>query len=401
MMTFENNKLILLDTSYVSNLLRNSIISLDIPIYIFNSNIEEKWESNMNIIDDITLAHILQKNSVKIYMNLENPLNTLSKAIPNSRLVKSIDMFREKNKFRELIKDRFREFFFTEKDTLNICEVNVTKFPFPLIIKPSYGFFSEGVYLISKISEWHSISQEYAEKMREIEKEPSRTINTKKVLIEEYISGKEYAVDAFFNSNGKPIILNIFLHLFGSNGDLRDVVYYTNKKVIQKMYKPIRELLLFIHNQFKSQNLILENFPLHLEVRLTSKGEIIPIEVNPMRFAGWCTTDLAKRAYGINTYEYFFKDKEPDWESILDQNEDLTYCFVIGHLPPDINKDEISIDWNNYNKQFNEEAEIRKIKYKKINDCGIFAIVFDTVKNVSCLNKYLTMDSVQFLESKH
>ena len=34
----------------------------------------------------------------------------------------------------------------------------------------------------------------------------------------------------------------------------------------------------------------LKNFPLHTEVRVNEKGEIIPIEVNPMRFGGWCTT---------------------------------------------------------------------------------------------------------------
>ena len=39
-----------------------------------------------------------------------------------------------------------------------------------------------------------------------------------------------------------------------------------------------------------------KNFPFHIELRI-DKDKIIPIEINPMRFCGWCITDIAQNAY--------------------------------------------------------------------------------------------------------
>lgn len=58
----------------------------------------------------------------------------------------------------------------------------------------------------------------------------------------------------------------------------------------------------------------LKNFPAHIEIRIDKNGNINPIEVNPLRFGGWCTTgDISWYAYGFNSYEYFLKGKKPDW----------------------------------------------------------------------------------------
>jgi hypothetical protein len=47
---------------------------------------------------------------------------------------------------------------------------------------------------------------------------------------------------------------------------------------------------------------------MHVEVRVD--GDVIcPIEFNPMRFAGFSSTDVAYYAYGIRTIEYFCKIK--------------------------------------------------------------------------------------------
>jgi hypothetical protein len=48
----------------------------------------------------------------------------------------------------------------------------------------------------------------------------------------------------------------------------------------------------------------ISNFPVHIKVRVDKSGNVIPIEVNPMRFAG-CTTDIrrglwrSKSRYGV------------------------------------------------------------------------------------------------------
>ena len=62
----------------------------------------------------------------------------------------------------------------------------------------------------------------------------------------------------------------------------------------------------------------MKNIPVHVEVRLKPDQQIIPIEVNPLRFGGWCTTaDLAGMSFGINPYEMFLKQEKPDWEKIF------------------------------------------------------------------------------------
>ena len=60
------------------------------------------------------------------------------------------------------------------------------------------------------------------------------------------------------------------------------------------------------------------NFPAHVEVRIDSSGKVFPIEINPLRFGGWCTTaDLLGIALGYNSYDYFIQNEKPDWERIF------------------------------------------------------------------------------------
>ena len=46
------------------------------------------------------------------------------------------------------------------------------------------------------------------------EKFPESVVNVEDFIVEAYISGTEYAVDAYYNDQGKTVILNIFGFLF-------------------------------------------------------------------------------------------------------------------------------------------------------------------------------------------
>ena len=100
--------------------------------------------------------------------------------------------------------------------------------------------------------------------------------------------------------------------------DVSDRLYITSADIIRK-YQPV--FTEFLEKLGKLANL--KNFPLHAEVRIDSGGRLLPIEINPMRFGGMCTTaDLASRAYGYNLYEYCFGQKEPAWEELLKGREE-------------------------------------------------------------------------------
>ena len=64
-----------------------------------------------------------------------------------------------------------------------------------------------------------------------------------------------------------------------------------------------------------------------------SNGVIAPIEFNPLRFAGWCCTDISLFAWGFPTYGCYLDDRRPDWDSILPGHEDRLYTLIVLNKP--------------------------------------------------------------------
>ena len=118
----------------------------------------------------------------------------------------------------------------------------------------------------------------------------------------------------------------------------------------------------------------IKNFPVHAELRLDLTGKFGIIEVNPMRFAGFCVADLTWFAYGFNPYEYYFNGKEPDWDHILQGKEGKIYGFVLGDIPTGISNQDIQeIDYQKYRAKFSKVLELRKINFYEY---PIFSITF-------------------------
>ena len=62
------------------------------------------------------------------------------------------------------------------------------------------------------------------------------------------------------------------------------------------MAKAIIEHILREFLQSIGQQVGLKNFLVYVELRVDNEGVIYPIEINPLRFGGWCTTgDLLGR----------------------------------------------------------------------------------------------------------
>jgi len=58
-------------------------------------------------------------------------------------------------------------------------------------------------------------------------------------IIEDYLEGEEFAVDAYFNAEGKVVILNILHHKFSSSTDVSDRVYSNSQSIIRKYKDPL------------------------------------------------------------------------------------------------------------------------------------------------------------------
>ena len=247
--------------------------------------------------------------------------------------------------------------------------MDITALKKPFIIKPSIGFFSIGVYKINSDEEWR-------EAVRHLEQDlinaeglyPEEVMNSSEFIIEECIEGDEYAIDAYYNSFGKPVILNILRHPFSSDTDVGDRVYYTSKEIIQQHLDSFQKLLESVGDIAG-----FTNFPVHVEVRIDQEGQVTPIEFNPMRFAGWCVTDMAHFAYGINVYDYYLNEKEPDWGRIL-QGKDGICSLVLVDVPKGLNPGNIvSFDYNAVASRFEKVLDMRRIDYHQY---PVFAFMF-------------------------
>ena len=230
------------------------------------------------------------KNISKFYLNSEDSIDWIFENLAESNLTSLIKLSKDKASFRKMLSEIYPDYFFKEISLADLKNLDSITLKYPFILKPSVGFLSFGVYPIYNKNDFQSVISKIdsdIEKLKGIF--PKSVVDCTNFLIEEMIDGDEFALDAYFDNDGKATILNIFQHPFLDSNDVSDRVYFTSKKIIQKYLKPFEELLnkIGVAGNYK-------NFPFHLELRVGSKG-IIPIEINPMRF--WPVSSCARRSF--------------------------------------------------------------------------------------------------------
>ena len=189
----------------------------------------------------------------------------------------------------------------------------------------------------------------------------------------------------------------------------------TSKKTIETYLEAALELLRQINEAAKLWNYEvrgselpdeglqgtgLRDFPLHIELRVDKNNRLVPIEVNPIRFAGWCTADIAYYAYGINVHRYFLEGLEPDWKEILkckdeaqeSEKDNSTYCLLIAKKPDEIKTEDIeAFDYEGFVSCFEKPLELGKLDYRQY---PVFAFLFTETRNNNWeeIERYLRAD---------
>lgn len=383
----------LIDKPYVSDFLIKTIKDNNYPIVSTNNARELVADKNLNWITEYKAIRIFKKYpNEPVYINSENSIAWVVENLGLSRLSNQISLFKNKIKFRDLIQDSFPDFFYKSVKLDEIQELDLNGINFPFVIKPSLGFFSIGVHIVRNITEWNKAKSELnINNLQSIF--PKDVLNTSTFIIEEYIEGEEYAVDCYFNNKGEAVILNILHHKFSSGIDIRDRVYSTSKKIILKYKNDIAD---FLNSIGKKSGL--KNFPAHVELRIDSLGRIRPIEVNPLRFGGWCTTgDLSWYAYGINSYNYFVNNRKPDWEQIFETRSDKKYSIVVLDNNSCFSPSEITgFNYDLLVQDFENVLVIRKLDIKKY---PVFGFVFTetSLENEKELDNILASDLKKYV----
>ncbi len=387
--------MILIDKPYISDFLKTTVEKNNFPVV--KTEIAEKFgfSKGPNVItEEGAIQQAKSSNSARFYTTSENSIGWVAKHLAFTNLPRTIDLFKDKVKFRTLIKPMYPDFYFREVQLDELDNLLVEKIPLPFIIKPSVGFFSMGVHKITDLKEWEQIKEAIVSEILSAQGlYPTEVLNTTSFIIEQCIEGEEFAIDAYFDATGEPVILNIYKHIFSSREDVSDRVYISSKEIIESNIEQFTQFLKDIGRLAE-----VENFPVHVEIRRDSSGSVLPIEINPMRFGGWCTTaDMTYFAYGINPYEHYFSQRRPDWTKVLKNKEGKIYSIVVLDNSTGIEGNQITaFDYELLLSNFEKPLELRRIDYKEY---PVFGFLFTETKeeNFSELIRILKSDLKEFI----
>jgi hypothetical protein len=386
------------DKPYISDFLKTTVRDNAIPVVGTEISKELGLYSGTKVISENDAIKMAQESeNLTIYTTSENSIGWISKNLAFSNLPGKIELFKDKLKFRKLTKSIFPDFYFKSVRVEDLKKIQLSELPMPFIIKPVVGFMSMGVYKVSNSEEWTNTIDSIIAEIDQIKYlYPAEVLNASSFIIEQCINGDEFAIDAYYNSNGEPVILSILSHAFSSDTDVSDRVYISSKKIIESNLVEFKEFAEKIGNLAG-----VKNFPVHIELRRDKDGTLLPIEINPMRFGGWCTTaDISFLAYGFNPYLYYYFQKKPNWSELLKGKGGKLFCIIVLDNSTGINIDEItSFDYEKLLSRFEKPIDLRKIDFKKY---PVFGFLFTETKedNFIELKNILDSDLNEFISTK-
>lgn len=384
-----------IDKPYVSDFFKKTVRDNHIPVVNTEVARQSGLHHGTTLISEKKAVEIAEMDdNLRIYTNSENAIGWIAKHFPFSHLPGKIELFKDKLRFRNITKALYPNFFFKGIQVEDLQTLDLSQIPLPFVIKPSVGFFSMGVYKVSNPEEWlHTIDSIQTEIEQIKDLYPEEVLDTSSFIIEQSITGEEYAIDAYYNQSGAPVILSIFRHTFSSDNDVSDRVYSTSKEIVENN---LEEFTAFAEKIGKVADV--KNFPVHIELRRENDGTLLPIEVNPMRFGGWCSTaDMTFHAYGFNPYLCYYLHEKPNWPKSLQGKEGKLFSLIVLDNSTGKESDEIaSFDYETLLSRFEKPLELRKIDYKQY---PVFGFLFTETRedNFQELTNILNSDLNEFI----
>jgi hypothetical protein len=348
-----------------------------------------KQGHRLNLLNDIEFVE-QYKQTGKLYAVSENALVWLYPHLAGSELVEKVKIVKDKAEFRKICAKIFPDFYYKEVEMKDLRSLNPDELPLPLVIKPAVGFLSVGVYIVRSKAEWNAalddIDKNFA---KQCEVFPETVVKSGKFVLEDFIQGEEYAVDAFYDKDGKPNIINIFHHIFKSETDVSDRLYCMSKEIFESNYGKFNQFLIDLNGVLQ-----LRNFPMHVEFRVDKNtGKAIPIEVNPLRFAGMCLNDLTRHTCGLLPVQAFFEGIHPDYATMWNGIEDDVFSFVVLDKPYETTK---AIDFEKIKNHFHGVVETRDIMNPAMSIWGFLFVKTDKAHR-SELQEILNSDLTEFI----
>ncbi len=387
----------ILEEPYVSTLLADTVAASGLPVLDTPMARAALRGTDARIMDAEEFSReYLATPHARLYSNSENAIGWIAGHLSDTPLPGRIDVFKDKVRFRELVADLFPGYRFAELRLDELRAFDPSSLRTPFVIKPAVGFFSMGVHVVESAEAWPGV-------VETIEREvgafssiyPDRVLGLERFIAEEVIDGEEFAIDAYFDSAGAVTIVNIYGHLFASADDVSDRVYHTSVELIERYREPFAAFLGEVGRRAG-----LADFPMHAELRVDASGAVAPIEINPMRFGGWCATDLAQFAYGVNPYETYLRGEAPDWARIAKERCGRLTALIVADLPSSVDLARIeSVDYAAFAANFSRVLDLRPTDF---NRYPVFAFTFVEVPadDLSELHAVLGADLTRYVRMR-
>ncbi len=282
-------------------------------------------EHRINVLESSEFAEQLNAGG-RLVCTSENAFDWIAEHAADKAMKNAVATFKDKARMRKLLAPMYPELECCEVPTAELGNVSFEELQPPFVLKPTVGYCSVGVYVVNSRSEWDAALTDIRQNLAVwCSRYSESALADGSFIIEPYLDGTEYAVDAYFDENGEAVVLDVLRHEFKDANDTTDRCYITGPSVIRQHAAHFAEWLTEV-NRFVGAR----NFPVHVETRM-KEGCIAPIEFNPLRFAGICGTEIAFFAYGFHTYDYFLRGVRPNWEDLLAGKEGKLYCM--GYIP--------------------------------------------------------------------
>ena len=384
--------MVLLEAPYVSEFLKQTVADLGQPVLDTPGARTLATGAPVRFMDEAEFLDRLASGE-RVYANSENGLDRILRSAGGSDLARQIEVCKDKVLFRETIAPIYPGYRFLGATPDELAALDVSGMTYPLVVKPARGFFSLGVHVVTGPAQWPGVVAAIQTERAAMNAEyPEEVVNAGRFIVEEAIQGREYAIDVYYDDRGEPVITNILHHEFASQEDVSDRLYHTSAEVMEAMLAPCTRAVADIGRACGFRN-----FPIHLEVRVAQDGTIIPIEANPLRFAGWCVADITSHAWGFNPYEYYFSDLRPDWPALMKARSGRTYAMVIGVVPPQVDRGKINdVDYDGFGHHFERVLDMRRIDHR-VYPVSAFVFAETDSRNRYALTSILTADFSRFI----
>lgn len=224
---------------------------------------------------------------------------------------------------------------FTMREALNAARISnpqyaiVTKaeeldslsMPFPCVVKPVDSGGSQGVTKVEKLKE-----------MKEAFTRALYYSREKKVIIEQYIDGREFSVE-YLSFNGKHINIQITDKVTSGTPYFVELQHHQPANLTDKQKQHIRNLV-----EPALTALAVTNSPSHTEVKLNSKGELYIIEIGARLGGDFITSDLVRLSTDYDLVKDAMELATGDFIIPTIENHHYSGVYYYSALTPNIKK---------------------------------------------------------------